>query len=293
VTEVLQQLVNGLASGGVYAGLALAVSVIFQGTGLLNFAQGEMAVVAAYGAWSLAAVGWPPALAIPIVVAGSAALGAVMERVLVRPVEGASPLAMITVTAALLLGLNGVVSVIWGTDPHSLESPFGNSAVRLGSVVVTAQQIGAVAVVAVVMVVVGGFFRFTSLGLRMKAVALNPASAVLLGIRPGRMLAVGWALAGAVGAVAGVMAAPMIGLNPEMMQGPLLMAFAAAALGGFTSPFGSALGGVVLGVLTALTARYVPALGGDLALAVPFGVIFVVLLVKPSGLFGRAAVVRS
>lgn len=293
MTEVLQQLVNGLAGGCVYAGLALAVSVVFQGTGLLNFAQGEMAVVAAYAAWSLAAVGWPPVAAIPVVVAGSAALGAVLERVLVRPVEGSSPLALITVTAALLLGLNGLVAVIWGTDPHSWDSPFGASAVRFGGVVLTAQQIGSVAVVAVVMVAVGCFFRFTGLGLRMKAVALNPGSAVLMGIRPGRMLAIGWALAGAVGAVAGLMAAPTVGLSPEMMQGPLLMAFAAAALGGFTSPFGSALGGVVLGVLTALAARYVPALGGDLALVVPFGVIFLVLLVKPSGLFGRAAVVRS
>lgn len=293
MTELLQQILNGLASGCVYAGLALAVSVIYQGTGLLNFAQGEMAAVAAYVTWALAATGTPLALAIPLVVVGSAAFGAAMERVLVRPVEGASPLALITVSAALLLGLNGLVAIIWGTEPHVLASPFGTAALRFGGVVVTAQQIGAAAAVAVVMAAVGCFFRFTGLGLRMKAVALNPDSAVLLGIHPGRMLAVGWALAGGVGAVAGVMAAPTTGVSPEMMQGPLLMAFAAAALGGFASPFGAALGGLVLGVLTALGARYVPGLGSDLALAVPFGVIFVVLLVKPEGLFGKAAVVRS
>lgn len=293
MTELLQQVVNGLSTGCVYAALALAISVIYQGAGILNFAQGEMAAVAAYSAWSLDALGWPMWASLPVVFAGAAVLGAAIERLLIRPVEGASVLALVTVSTALLLGINGLVTVLWGTDPHSLDGPFGTEALSMGEVTVTAQQLGGAATVLVVMAAVGLFFRFSDAGLRMKAVAQNPDSAVLLGIRPGVMRAAGWALAAAVGAVSGFVAAPATGVNPEMMQAPLLMAFAAAALGGFASRIGAVVGGIALGVLTALAARYVPGLNGDLALSVPFGVIFLVLLLRPHGLFSRGSAVRA
>lgn len=293
MTELLQQIVNGLSTGCVYAALALAISVIFQGAGLLNFAQGEMAAVAAYSAWWLDSLGWPTWAALPVVFVGAAVLGAAIERLLIRPVEDASVLALVTVSTALLLGINGLVTVLWGTDPHSLTSPFGAMALNLGPVTVTSQQLGGAAAVLVVMAAVGLFFRFTDVGLRMKAVSQNPGSAVLLGIRPGRMRAAGWALAATVGAVAGFVAAPATGVNPEMMQTPLLMAFAAAALGGFASRIGAVVGGIALGVLTALASRYIPGLDGDLALSVPFGVIFLVLLLRPHGLFSRGSAVRA
>jgi branched-chain amino acid transport system permease protein len=293
VSELLQQIVNGLSTGCVYAALALAISVVYQGAGILNFAQGEMAAVAAYSAWSLNSAGWPIWATLPLVLTGSAVLGAVIQRILIRPVEGASPLALVTVSTALLLGVNGLVTVLWGTDPYSLASPFGTAALGLGEVTVTAQQLGGAVTVLAVMTAVGLFFRFSDVGLRMKAVAQNPDSAVLLGIRPGVMRAAGWALAAAVGAFAGVVAAPATGVNPEMMQAPLLMAFAAAALGGFGSRMGAVVGGIALGVLTALAARYIPGLTGDLALSVPFGVIFLILLLRPHGLFSRASAVRA
>lgn len=293
MTELLQQIVGGLATGSIYAGLALALAVIYEGTGLLNFAQGEMAALAAFGAWSLTTTGWSLWLTLPVVIAASALIGATIERILIRPVEGSSPLALLTVTAALLLGLNGLIAVTWGTDPHTLNSPFGTTTFTIADITITAQQLGATAVVTLVMILVGGFFRLTDLGLKMRAVAQNPHSAELLGTRPGRILAIGWALAAAVGAVAGVMAAPIIGVSTDMMQGPLLLAFAAAALGGFGSRLGAVTGGLTIGVATALAGRYIPGLGGDLALAVPFTVIFVVLLARPSGLFGHQTVVRA
>lgn len=293
IGEVMQQTAGGLATGCLYAGLALALAVIYEGAGLLNFAQGELATLAAFGAWSLTSTGWSVWATLPVVIAGSAVLGAAIERVLVRPVEGSSPLALITVSAALLLGLNGLVGVVWGTDPHGLESPFGEGVVTVGLVTLTAQQVGGAVVVGVVMGLVGLFFRFTDTGLRMRAVAQNPGSATLLGIRPGRMRAVGWALASAVGAVAGVMAAPTIGVSASMMHSPLLLAFAAATLGGFGSKIGAVAGGLIIGVVSALAGRYVPGLGGDLALVVPFAVIFLVLLIRPAGLFGRASQVRA
>jgi branched-chain amino acid transport system permease protein len=293
MTELLQLVLGGLATGSVYAALALSVSVIYSGTGILNFAQGQMAVVSAFLVLTLVETGWSVWLALPVVVVVSAALGAAIERVLVRPVEHASVLARFTVTAALLVGINGLVAIIWDNDQHAFATPFGNGAVRLGSVTLTAQQIGSTLVVVAVMAAVAVFFGHSNLGLQMRAVAINPDSATLLGIRTGAMLALGWALAAAVGAVAGVMAAPTLAVSTDMMTGPLLLALAACALGGFGSRIGALVGGLAIGVLDALASRYIPALGGDLSIALPFVVIWVVLMVRPHGIFGRASAVRA
>jgi branched-chain amino acid transport system permease protein len=293
VNEFLQQLAGGLATGSVYAALALALSVIYSGSGILNFAQGQFAVVSAFLALTFVENGWSVWLALPVVVVLSALLGAAIERTLVRPVENASVLARFTVTAALLVGLNGVISIVWDNDQHGFATPFGAGVVNLGPVVLTAQQIGSTAVVIVVMAAVAVFFGKTDLGLKMRAVSMNPASATLLGIHPGTMLALGWALAAAVGAVAGVMAAPTLAVSTDMMNGPLLLALAALALGGFGSRLGALVGGLVIGVLDALAARYVPGLGGDLSIVVPFVIIWVVLMVRPHGIFGTASAVRT
>jgi branched-chain amino acid transport system permease protein len=284
MNEFVQQVIDGLGSGTVYAGLALALAVVYVGTGFMNFAQGEQATVAAFVAWTLVSHGVGPWPALVAGAAGSAVLGALIERLLVRPVEGAAPLTQLTVTVALLLGLNGLTAIIWGADQHVMASPFGSGVLPIGGITLTADQIGSTAVVAAVVIALGGFFRFTDLGLTMRAVALDPDSAALLGIRVGRMRTAGWALAAAVGAVAGVMAASTLGVSSQMMQGPLLLAFAAATLGGFGSRAGAVVGSLLIGVMTALAGRYVPGLGGDLALAVPFAVIAVVLLARPSGL---------
>jgi branched-chain amino acid transport system permease protein len=293
VTELWQQILSGLGTGFVYASLALAISVVFQGTGVVNFAQGALATVSAYLAWTLVTHGVNFWVALPIVVVASFLIGAAIERVLVRPVEGAGPLTLLTVTAALLIGLQSVVAIIWGDDPQRLDSPFAGGPVEVLGAVLTAQQLGSAAVVLGTLLLAGAFFRFTTLGLRMRAAAQNPASARLLAIDVGRMLALGWGLAAAVGAIAGAVFAPTLGVSPGMMDGALLLALAAATLGGFESHAGAVVGGLVLGVATNLASRYVPGLGGDLQLVVPFVVIFVVLLVRPQGLFGRLGSVRA
>jgi branched-chain amino acid transport system permease protein len=293
VTELWQQILSGLGTGFIYASLALAISVIYRGTGVLNFAQGVMATVSAYLAWTLVTHGMSFWLALPIVLVASFLLGAVTERVLVRPVEGASPLTILTVTAALLVGFQATVAVIWGNDPQRLDSPFGSGRIDVLGAVLTAQQVGSALVVLGMLLLTGAFFRFTTLGLRMRAAALNPPSARLLAIDVGRMLSLGWGLAAAVGAVAGAVFAPTLGVSPGMMDSSLLLALAAATLGGFESNLGAVVGGLVLGVAATLASRYVPGLGGDLQLVVPFVVIFVVLLVRPQGLFGRLGNVRA
>lgn len=293
MSELWQQVLSGLGTGFIYAGLALAISVVYQGTGVLNFAQGVMATVSAYLAWSLVTQGFSFWVALGLVVLISFVLGAAVERVFIRPVEGASPLVLITVTAGLLVGLQAVVSIIWGEDPQRLDTPFGGGRVTVLGAVLTAQQVGSAAVVLVTLLLAGAFFRFTTLGLRMRAAAQNPASAALLAIDVGRMLALGWGLAAAVGAVAGVVFAPTLGISPAMLDSSLLLALAAATLGGFESRAGAVVGGLVLGVASNLASRYVPGIQGDLQLLVPFAVIFVVLLVRPQGLFGRVSSVRA
>ena len=293
MTELWQQVLSGLGTGFIYASLALAICLVFQGTGAVNFAQGVMATASAYLAWTLVSGGMDFWLALPLVLVASFVLGALIERVFIRPVEGSSPLVMLTVTVALLIGLQAVVALIWGDDPRQLQSPFGSSSVEVFGARLTAQQLGAAAVVLVTLLLAGAFFRFTTLGLRMRAAAQNPASARLLGIDVGRMLALGWGLAATVGAVAGVTFAPTLGVSPGMMDSSLLLALAAATLGGFESRVGAVVGGLVLGVAANLASRYIPGIGSDLQLVVPFAVIFGVLLLRPQGLFGRASSVRA
>jgi branched-chain amino acid transport system permease protein len=293
VSELWQQVLSGLGTGFIYASLALAISVVYQGTGVFNFAQGVMATVSAYLAWTLVTHGLNFWLALVVVLAVSFGFGALVERVFIRPVEGASPLVMITVTAGLLIGLQACIALVWGEDPQRLESPFGEGSFELLGAALTAQQVGSAAVVLVTLLLAGAFFRFTALGLRMKASAQNPSSARLLAIDVGRMLALGWGLAAAVGAITGAVFAPTLGVTPGMMDSSLLLALAAATLGGFESRVGAVVGGLLLGVVSNLASRYFPGIHGDLQLVVPFAVIFVVLLVRPQGLFGRPASVRA
>lgn len=293
MSELAQLVAGGLMTGTVYAGLALALSVVYAGSGVLNFSQGQMAVVSAFLALEVVDAGYSFWLALVVGTASGAALGAVLERVLVRPVENAPVLARFTVTAALLLGLSGLVPLLWDNDQHSVAGPFGDAALEVGQVAVTATQAGAAVTVLLVMALVAAFLRWTPLGLQLRAVASNAQSAALLGVRPGSMLTLGWAVGGAVGASVAVMASPMLSVGVDMMSGPLLLALAASSLGGLDSRVGVVAGGLAVGVLAALAGRYVPGLGGDLALLLPFAVVWVVLVARPAGLFGRGQVVRA
>jgi len=284
----LHQVLAGLATGGIYASLALALVMIYQATHLVNFAQGEMAMASTYIAWSLVNAGVPYWLAFLLTVALSFLLGVVIERVVIRPVENAPVLGVVTVFIALLVIINSVTGWIFTYTIKSFPSPFPKE-MALGRYM-SPHELGAIGVTLLVLAALYVFFRFTPLGLAMRAAAQNPVSSRLVGIRVGWMLALGWGLAAAVGAVAGMMVAPIVYLDPNMMGGILLYAFAAALVGGIDSPMGAVIGGFVVGILENVLGAFV--IGNELKLSVALVLIIGVLLFRPSGFFGRVHVTR-
>jgi branched-chain amino acid transport system permease protein len=287
-----QQVVSGLATGGIYGSLALALVMIYQATDVVNYAQGNMAMFSTYLAWSLINAGLPYWAAFFATLAIAFVGGVLIERVVIRPVENAPILSIVIVSIGLLVILSSVAGWIYTYTQKPFPSPFPNRPIKLGNVIVGAHDIGAITVTLIVLLLLYVFFRFTTLGLAMRAAAQNPASSRLVGIRVGWMLALGWGLAALVGAVAGMMVAPVVFLDPNMMAGILIYAFASATLGGFTSPGGAVVGGLIVGVSENLVGTYVRFIGTELKLTVALAIILIVLMVKPSGLFGRAAVHR-
>jgi branched-chain amino acid transport system permease protein len=289
---LVQQVVSGLATGGIYASLALALVMIYQATDVVNFAQGEMAMFSTYLAWTFLQAGMPYWVAFGCTVALAFVVGLVIERVVIRPVENAPILSIVIVTLGLLVILNSTAGWIYSYIQKPFPSPFPGKPIRIGNIVFGAHDLGAIGVTLVVLALLFAFFRYTTLGLAMRAAAQNPVSSRLCGIRVSWMLALGWGLAAAFGAVAGMMVAPVVFLDPNMMVGIQLYAFAAATVGGFSSPLGAVVGGLLVGVTENLVGTYVSFIGTELKLTVALAMIIVVLLVRPSGLFGRTAVRR-
>lgn len=286
------QLLNGLSSGVIYASLALAIVLIYRTTGILNFAQGEMALFSTYVTWWLADEGLPIGAAIAISVVISFVGGAAIERVIIRPFERAAPLVIVIATLGLFLALNSLTQVIFGTDAKQLANVFPETVWNIGGVRIEAQTVGLIVVLGLECVALWVLFQRTRVGLALRAVANNPESSRLLGIKVGSMLMLGWGLAAGLGALAGAMVVPTTqALTASSLQSVLVFAFAAAALGGFDSPLGAVVAGLVVGIAEALTIQYVEPLN-NIELVVPFGIILVVLLVKPSGLFGTTRVER-
>jgi branched-chain amino acid transport system permease protein len=288
VAECSQQVVSGLGSGAIYAALALALVLIHRATGVINFAQGEMAMFTTYIAWTLMTNhGWSywPAFVATLVV--SFALGVGIHTVVIRPVERSSVLTVVIMTIGLVLTFNGLASLIWSAEVRAFESPFPNDTWQIGDVSISQQDVGTLAVVLVLVTLLWAFFQFTKTGLALRASAVNPDASRLVGVRVGWMLAIGWGLAAALGAVSGMMAAPTLFLEPNMMQATLIYAFAAAVLGGIDSPFGAVAGGLILGVGLNLISNYVDFVGASLQLPVALLIILVVLLVRPAGIFGQ------
>ena len=285
---ILHQVLAGFATGGIYASLALALVMIYQATHLVNFAQGEMAMFTTYIAWTLINAGMPYWAAFVLTVLFAFVFGVVVERVVIRPVENAPVLAVVVVFIALLLILNSLTGWIYSYTIKSFPSPFPNESV-FGKWL-SSHELGAMSTTLVVLLLLYAFFRFTPLGLAMRAAAQNPESSRLVGIRVGWMLALGWGLAAAVGAVAGMMVAPIVYLDPNMMGGILLYAFAAALVGGIDNPWGAVFGGFLVGVLENVLGAFV--IGNELKLTVALVIIVGVLLVRPSGFFGKVHVTR-
>jgi branched-chain amino acid transport system permease protein len=292
VEILVQQIISGLATGGIYGSVALALVMIYQATDVVNYAQGEMAMFSTYLAWTMLNAGMPYWVAFFGTLVVSFIGGVLIERIVIRPVEGAPILTIVIVCIGLLVILNSVAGWIYSYIQKPFPSPFPPRPVKIGNIVFGAHDVGAIAVTLVVLAFLYAFFRYTTLGLAMRAAAQNPASSRLCGIRVGWMLAIGWGLAALVGAVAGMMVAPIVFLDPNMMSGILIYAFASATLGGFTSPGGAVVGGLLVGVIENIVGTYVSFIGTELKLTVALALILIVLVFKPSGLFGRAAVHR-
>ena len=289
MNALLHQIFSGLAMGGVYAILALALVMIYQATQLVNFAQGEMAMFSTYIAWELVDSGMPYWAAFALTIALSFIGGMAIERLVIRPFANAPVLTIVIVFIGLLLIFNSVAGWRYSYTIKTFDSPFPGRP-WFGNKYMSAHESGAILVTFAVLALVYAFFRFTPLGLAMRAAAQNPVSSRLVGIRVGRMLAIGWGLAAAIGAVAGMMAAPVVYLDPNMMSGILLYSFAGAVLGGIDNPWGAVLGGFVVGVLENLVGAYL--VGAEVKLSVALVIIVGVLVVRPSGLFGRRIVAR-
>jgi branched-chain amino acid transport system permease protein len=288
--QFLQQVVSGLASGGIYASLALALVLIYRSTEVINFAQGEMATFTTYVAWQLIQWGVPFWVTFFLTLGFAFVFGVAIERVVIRPFEHGPVLTVVIVTIGLLVLLNGLTGWIWGAEIKSFPSAFPTRPISIGGVAFSLQDIGIIAVALVAVLCLWLFFRYTKVGLAMRAAAVNPDSARLTGVRVGWMLALGWGLAAMLGALSGLMVAPIVFLDPSMMQTVLIYAFAAAVLGGLQSPAGAVVGGLLLGVMLNLLGTYVHVITPELRLPVALLVLLIVLLVKPSGLLGRAVV---
>jgi branched-chain amino acid transport system permease protein len=295
-SEVGQQIVSGLATGSIYASLALGIVIIYRCTGVINFAQGEMATFSAFIAWWLIAdpngPEWPYWAGFVVTLVISFCGGVVLERTLIRPVEQAPVLTVVMVTLGLAIALNGLIGWIWGAETRSFPGAFSTRPIHAGGITFSVQDAGFIAVTLGVVLALWLFFRFTKVGLGLRAAAAGGEASRLLGVRVGWMLALGWGIAAMLGALSGMMTAPTAFLDPNMMQGVLLYAFAAAVLGGLDSPIGAVVGGLTLGVVLNLLGTYVSFFGGQMRLVGGLAVILGVLLVRPQGLFGHMAVKR-
>jgi branched-chain amino acid transport system permease protein len=292
----LTQVFNGFGNGVVYASLALALVLIYRTTGLLNFAQGEMALFATYIAWKLTDHGLNVWIALLVSMALSFAFGAVLERTVIRFFESKPPLVLVIVTIGLFLAFNSVTQLFFGSATQHMPTAFGERVWDLGGVRVSAAVVGLAVVLVVECALLWLLLQRTRLGLALRGVASNPESSRLVGISSGSMLMFGWAIAAALGALAGVMAVSQSAsatgaLDPSLMQRLLVFGFAAAAVGGFDSVLGAVVGGLLVGISYSLAVEYIHPLH-DIQLVVPFGLIVAVLMFRPSGLFGQRVVER-
>jgi branched-chain amino acid transport system permease protein len=287
----LTQFMNGIGSGAVYASLALALVLVFRTTGILNFAQGEMALYSTYLVWYFTQHNLPVWIAILMSMVISFVGGAAIERVLIRPVEQASPLVLVIVTIGMFLAINSIAQVQFGNDIKLLPRAYPNKTWLPGNVQISSDTLVLVGVLLAECLILYLMLNRTRIGLAFRAVASNPESSRLVGVPVGRMLMLGWAMAAAIGALAGALVVAPVGLQGASMQSILVYAFASAALGGFDSPLGAVVAGLIVGVAGTMTTQYFHAVH-DIELVVPFGLILVVLLVRPSGLFGSTRVER-
>ncbi len=285
----LHQIASGLAAGGIYASLAIALVLIYRCTSSVNFAQGELAMFSTYMSWALVQAGASWWVAFGLVVVGSFLLGLALDRAIFQPLRHRPVLSVIAASIALLIILNSLIGLLFGYELQEFATPFGG-ALGVAEPFLSAHEAGVLLVTLAELGAVFAFFRYSRFGLAMRAVAVNPSSAQLAGINTNQVLAVGWGLAAVAGAVAGLMAAPILFLEPSMMMGPLIYALAGALLGGIASPVGAVIGGFAVGVLENLLGAYV--VGTDLKLTCIMLLIIATLVLRPAGIFGKTTQAR-
>jgi branched-chain amino acid transport system permease protein len=286
--QLLHQIIAGLATGCAYALLALSLVVVYRCSKHVNFAQGEMATLSAYGAFAMLQAGLPYWAAFVGALALSFLGGAAVERLIIGRLKTASPLATVATFIGLFMAIHSLTGYFWGHDVRDFPSPFPDVSLMGG--LISGQQLGVMLTTVFLLAVLWAFFRFTRVGLAVRAAAMNPDSAQLSGISTLRMFSMGWGIAAMLGAVAALLLAPVLYLDPTMMSGVLIYGFAAAVLGGLNSVPGAVVGGLVLGVLENLLGTYV--VGSQLKLTVALIALVSVLIWRPHGLFGKPSAER-
>jgi branched-chain amino acid transport system permease protein len=282
---------NGIANGAIYAAVALSLVLIWRATRILNFAQAGMLMFTTFLAWTVIEHGASYWVGFVVALVSGLLLGAVLERVVIRPVEGAPPLNAVIVTLGLLVSLQALAGMIWGGNPHSFPAAFSIKGYRIGdhTVLFTPSDLFGVVVVAVVMLLLLALFRRTDLGLRMRAAAFAPEVARLLGVRVGHMFTIGWALATMAGSLAGVLVAPGVFVSPNSFDAVLVFGFTAAVLGGLESPPGAVVGGVIVGLVLSYVSGYI---GASVVTLGALAILVAVLMIRPSGLFAPSSARR-
>jgi branched-chain amino acid transport system permease protein len=284
MTKFIDLTLNGISTGAVYAAVALALVLIWRATRIVNFAQGAMLMVTTFIASAVISATGSYWLGFLAALASGLVLGAVVERVLIRPVEHAPPINAVIVTLGLYVLLVAIAGMIWGNSPRSFPAAFSIRGYEVGGtrLLFTPNDTFIVLVVVAVAVLLALLFRATSLGLQMRASAFKPEVAQLLGVRVGRMFTLGWALAAVAGALAGVLIAPTVFLGPNSFDPILISGFVAAVLGGLDSPPGAVIGGLLLGVALSYVSGYE---GSSLVPLAALVILVVVLMLRPTGLF--------
>ena len=288
LTLALQLAIAGISVGSIYALVALAIVIPFNSSGVLNFGQGEIVTLGAYIALILTQL----ALPYPIVVAGVLLLGAaggvIIERVLIRPIVKAPEFTLVIATFAIGLLIKGVISIRFGDSPNTIDGPFGTESIMAAGLRFNPTSLWIFVCTALVTIGVMLFLRSTRLGKAMRAVSVNPEAARLMGIRVETVYRWSWAISTAIGALAGLLVAPLIGINPEIGQ-LILRGLLAAVIGGFTSIPGALVGGLAVGLIETFSGVLI---GSTFKNLVPFILLMVLLVFRPQGLFGAAEIKR-
>lgn len=294
MSDFIQLVLAGAADGAIYGLLALALVLIYRSTHIVNFGQGEMAMFSTYLAWSLLDAGVPFWGAFFATIVIGFVLGILVHRLLINPIHGAPELTIVIITLGIYLFFNSVALWIYSGVPKVFPIPAGipRQSWDVGGVFIIPYHVTIFAILFGLMMLLFVFFRYTKLGLAMRAAAAQPLSSTLVGVSVPMMMMLGWGIAAAAGATAGMLSAPIVVLEPNFMATILIFAFASAVLGGFDSPVGAVVGGFIVGEVSALGGRYIEFIGTDLQVVLAFLLIVVVLLFRPAGLFGRPQVVR-